>query len=200
MEICIISSEGFVAPFLRVTGQRTSEITGPVFNPSGDRMYFSSQRDSNGRGITYEVRGPFRGNGSSQPDPDPAPDESFTVYLQNIDFGTYLTEVRADDVQLTRNPSSRSIWNIVDLGDGRYHIINAETGRWLDSDGAETQVGSSSAPVADDVWSFSEIREDVYVFENISTGRFLDADRDARVRLWRDNNRDAQWRLVPLQR
>jgi hypothetical protein len=42
-----------------VEGQPFSEITGPAFDPKGQRLYFSSQRGSDGRGITYEVRGPF---------------------------------------------------------------------------------------------------------------------------------------------
>ncbi len=61
MELVIISAEGTVAPFLRVTGHDGSELTGPVFNPDGDRLYMSSQRGSDGRGITYEITGPFRG-------------------------------------------------------------------------------------------------------------------------------------------
>jgi secreted PhoX family phosphatase len=63
MEICIITPDDIVAPFLRVTGQSSSEITGPAFNPAGDRLYFSSQRGTSGSssgGITYEVTGPFR--------------------------------------------------------------------------------------------------------------------------------------------
>lgn len=62
MELVVITAEGEAAALLRVTGQSGSEITGPAFDPSGTRLYFSSQRGgSNGRGITYEVRGPFRG-------------------------------------------------------------------------------------------------------------------------------------------
>jgi len=64
MEICIITPDDVVAPFLRVTGQSASEITGPAFNPAGDRLYFSSQRGTSGSssgGLTYEVTGPFRG-------------------------------------------------------------------------------------------------------------------------------------------
>ncbi|WP_432139238.1 MULTISPECIES: alkaline phosphatase PhoX [unclassified Streptomyces] len=63
MEICLITPDEVVTPFLRVTGQSGSEITGPAFSPDGTRLYFSSQRGTTGRssgGITYEVTGPFR--------------------------------------------------------------------------------------------------------------------------------------------
>ncbi|MET8114648.1 alkaline phosphatase PhoX [Streptomyces prasinus] len=64
LEICVITPAGVVAPFLRVDGQSGSEITGPAFSPDGTRLYFSSQRGTSGSssgGITYEVKGPFRG-------------------------------------------------------------------------------------------------------------------------------------------
>ncbi|WFB09698.1 PhoX family protein [Streptomyces sp. LX-29] len=64
MEICLITPDDVVAPFLRVTGHSGSEITGPAFSPDGRRLYFSSQRGSSGSssaGVTYEVTGPFRG-------------------------------------------------------------------------------------------------------------------------------------------
>ncbi|MET9672998.1 alkaline phosphatase PhoX [Streptomyces sp. NPDC006482] len=63
MEICVITPDDIVAPFLRITGQSSSEITGPAFSPDGTRLYFSSQRGTTGSssgGITYEVTGPFR--------------------------------------------------------------------------------------------------------------------------------------------
>jgi secreted PhoX family phosphatase len=63
MEICIITPNDIVAPFLRVNSQPFSEICGPAFTPAGNRLYFSSQRGTTGLssgGITYEVTGPFR--------------------------------------------------------------------------------------------------------------------------------------------
>lgn len=63
MEICMITPDEIVAPFLRINGQSGSEITGPAFSPDGTRLYFSSQRGTSGSsadGITYEVTGPFR--------------------------------------------------------------------------------------------------------------------------------------------
>ncbi|MGH9247250.1 MAG: alkaline phosphatase PhoX [Acidimicrobiales bacterium] len=56
MEICLLVAGG-AAPFLRLTGVSGSEMTGPAFDPSGTRLYFSSQRNP---GRTYEVTGPFR--------------------------------------------------------------------------------------------------------------------------------------------
>ncbi|MEQ8839606.1 MAG: DUF839 domain-containing protein [Acidimicrobiales bacterium] len=77
MEVVVITPDGEVAPFARLVDQDHSEITGPVFNPARDRLYFSSQRGPSPRpivdinplmdsaesfgGITYEVTGPFRG-------------------------------------------------------------------------------------------------------------------------------------------
>lgn len=78
MEVVLISAEGDVVPFVRITGDAhlASEVTGPSFNPAGDRLYFSSQRgpttktllemagfggDTTNGGVTYEVTGPFRG-------------------------------------------------------------------------------------------------------------------------------------------
>ena len=63
MEICIVTPDAVVAPFLRVTGQTASELCGVAFNPAGDRLYFSSQRGTTNLGsggITYEITGPFR--------------------------------------------------------------------------------------------------------------------------------------------
>ncbi|MFE9043954.1 alkaline phosphatase PhoX [Streptomyces sp. NPDC012421] len=63
MEICLITPDDVVSPFLRITGQSASEICGPAFSPDGTRLYFSSQRGTTGSssgGITYEVTGPFR--------------------------------------------------------------------------------------------------------------------------------------------
>ncbi|GAA3395856.1 alkaline phosphatase PhoX [Streptomyces roseoviridis] len=63
MEICVITPDDVVAPFLRINGQSSSEICGPAFSPDGKRLYFSSQRGTSGSssgGITYEVTGPFR--------------------------------------------------------------------------------------------------------------------------------------------
>jgi hypothetical protein len=91
MELVIITPDGQVAPFVRVVGEghENSEMTGPVFNPARDRLYFSSQRgpspraipdimpdivsiealntDGPNAGITYEISGPFRGRRVAPP-------------------------------------------------------------------------------------------------------------------------------------
>ena len=65
MQIVAVSADGTILPVLQVTGQDGSEITGPAFDPSLQRLYFSSQRGPNGSdilgmsGITYELSGPF---------------------------------------------------------------------------------------------------------------------------------------------
>jgi secreted PhoX family phosphatase len=73
MEIGIITPEREVAPFLRFTGpahpvegEFKSEVCGVVFDPSGTRMYCTSQRahpqssSAPGPGAVYEITGPFR--------------------------------------------------------------------------------------------------------------------------------------------
>ena len=54
MQIVLVRADGSTFPVVQVTGTTGSEITGPAFDPSGTRLYFSSQRDP---GRTYEVRG-----------------------------------------------------------------------------------------------------------------------------------------------
>jgi secreted PhoX family phosphatase len=69
IDIGLIEPDGSVSRFLSVTGpqHRGSELTGVVFDPTGSRMYFSSQRafpksdTVPGPGAIYEVTGPFRG-------------------------------------------------------------------------------------------------------------------------------------------
>ena len=73
MEIGLISPEREVSPFLRFTGaahpvegQFKSEVCGVIFDPSGTRMYCTSQRAyppgalAPGPGAVYEISGPFR--------------------------------------------------------------------------------------------------------------------------------------------
>ncbi len=65
LDLGIITPEGEVARFLKLTGpqhgsgEAISEVTGPIFDPSGKRLYFSSQR-AFGFGQVYEITGPFR--------------------------------------------------------------------------------------------------------------------------------------------
>jgi secreted PhoX family phosphatase len=73
MEIGLITPEGEVSPFLRFTGpahpvegEWKSEVCGVIFDPSGTRMYCTSQRAypqspaAPGPGAVYEISGPFR--------------------------------------------------------------------------------------------------------------------------------------------
>ncbi len=66
-----VTGERTVAPFCQLTGPNhvLSEMVGVVFDPSGTRMYFGSQRayrfspslpEQGSRGAIYEVTGPFR--------------------------------------------------------------------------------------------------------------------------------------------
>jgi hypothetical protein len=64
LQICLITPQRRVAPFLQVVDHPGSELSGIAFSPAADRLYFSSQRGG-GTGITYEVTGPFRQPGTS---------------------------------------------------------------------------------------------------------------------------------------
>jgi len=61
IDIGVITKSGEASRFLSVTGSehRGSELTGATFDPSGHRLFFSSQR-ARGTGAIYEVAGPFR--------------------------------------------------------------------------------------------------------------------------------------------
>lgn len=64
MEVGVIGLVGGVrqvASILRIDGHAGSEVTGLAFSPDGTRLYFNSQRGSDGiNGVTYEITGPFR--------------------------------------------------------------------------------------------------------------------------------------------
>ncbi len=66
MELVTILANGNIQPLLQVVDQDHSEITGPAIDPSGTRLYFSSQRGPgrgvlNNLGITYEITAPEPG-------------------------------------------------------------------------------------------------------------------------------------------
>jgi uncharacterized protein len=75
IDIGVIERDGRVSRFLSVTGpqHKGSELTGVTFDPTGRRMYFSSQRAFPksellpGPGAIYEITGPFRGAARRRP-------------------------------------------------------------------------------------------------------------------------------------
>ena len=58
MQIVVILPDGTLKVLVQIEGHADSEITGPAFDPSGTRLYFSSQRAPGGA-MTFEVTGPF---------------------------------------------------------------------------------------------------------------------------------------------
>lgn len=75
LQVCLISTEGEAAAFLQLPGPEhiNSELTGPVFDPTGHRFYCSSQRAVGG-GTIFEIQGPFR-----RTRPEPFPDRAGPV-------------------------------------------------------------------------------------------------------------------------
>jgi hypothetical protein len=60
MQIVAILPDGTLKPMVQIVNHGDSEVTGPAFDPSGTRLYFSSQRGESGvTGVTYEISGPF---------------------------------------------------------------------------------------------------------------------------------------------
>ena len=78
VDIGIITRDRVASRFLTASGPNHSgsELAGVIFDPSGTRMYFSSQR-AFGTGAVYEVTGPFRtdppagATATATGDPDP---------------------------------------------------------------------------------------------------------------------------------
>ena len=62
MQIVLVREGGATFAVVELSSVTGSEITGPAFDPSGTRLYFSSQRNP---GATYEVRGPWGNFGPS---------------------------------------------------------------------------------------------------------------------------------------
>lgn len=64
MQIVLLTPAGLAIPVVQVIGQNDSEICGPAFDPSFQRLYFSSQTgpsDSDTDGITYEISRAWQG-------------------------------------------------------------------------------------------------------------------------------------------
>jgi len=58
MQVVVLTPDNRVIPLLQIPGHDRSEITGPAFDPSYRRLYFSSQRGAEGSssyGVTYEI-------------------------------------------------------------------------------------------------------------------------------------------------
>ena len=60
-QLVALTPDNQVVSLLQVAGQDDSELTGPAFDPTFTRLYFSSQTGfiKDGPGITYEIIGPF---------------------------------------------------------------------------------------------------------------------------------------------
>ena len=59
MQVVGLGPDGSLSPVLQIVGQATSELTGIGLSPAHDRLYVSSQRGTDGRGLIYEISGPW---------------------------------------------------------------------------------------------------------------------------------------------
>jgi len=59
LELYVVAVDGTMAPILQLVGHDGSEIAGPTLSPDRSTLYFSSQRGTDGNGITFAVTGPF---------------------------------------------------------------------------------------------------------------------------------------------
>lgn len=71
MQVQAITPDGLLVPIFKLLGHEVfnfpGEIAGPAFDPSGTRLYFSSQKGTEENfiaagkpiGVTYEITGPF---------------------------------------------------------------------------------------------------------------------------------------------
>jgi secreted PhoX family phosphatase len=77
IDIALLTPEREVSRFAQLVGEQHagSEATGPVFDPSGTRLYFTSQTGLGGDGAVYEVTGPFRGTAPGAAPPSAPPRE-----------------------------------------------------------------------------------------------------------------------------
>ena len=107
MELVILSPEGEVAPFLRLS-VAGSEMTGPAFDPSGTRLYFSSQRSP---GRTYEITGPFR-----PPAPPPTTTTTTLPATTTTVPATTTTTAPPAAIALTATPQTAGRKRTVQLG------------------------------------------------------------------------------------
>ena len=128
LNICLITPEREVAAFMQATGsehnvtkETRSEITGPAFDPSGTRLYFSSQR-AFGPGVIYEVTGPFRRESRDVLVPDLRLDVPSAAALPTVRARGLLVAVRSPE------PASITVALRAVVG-GRKRTLARTTGR-----------------------------------------------------------------------
>lgn len=62
MDLCLLArvfGGPIVSRMIRFEGHDGSEVAGPAFSPDGRFLYVSSQRGTDGRGMTFQIAGPF---------------------------------------------------------------------------------------------------------------------------------------------
>ena len=55
MQLVVLDDRYHAVTLVTLHDQDDSELAGPAFSPDGSRLYFSSQRGADDRGLTYEL-------------------------------------------------------------------------------------------------------------------------------------------------
>ena len=62
MDLCVLVATpagSVISRMVHFVGHDDSEVAGPAFSPDGRFLYVSSQRGTDGAGLTVQIEGPF---------------------------------------------------------------------------------------------------------------------------------------------
>ena len=189
-----------------------------VYGNGNNASVHYSNRAYSYAGFTCVIRPKYRSNPDPTPSPIPIPQGSQTIsdgeyhIVSGLDSSKALdvygaSKDNAANIQIYSNLSDgRETFHITYLGNGAYKIINSNSGRCLDVDGAGMEAGTNVQQY-DYVGADQQqwiIQEDNGWFNIISkkNGLYLDvkggdSSNEANVQVWNKNGSDAQrWRFV----
>jgi uncharacterized protein len=145
MELVLVADDGSTVPILRIVGEDHSELAGPAFDPSGRRLYFSSQRGGpDGVGITFEVTGPFA------PEPDPTTTTEATTMSTSVPPGD-----DGDDLAAPAGGGDGTSWAVPAIGGGAAVLLGAVAvwrlrNRDVDPEAGATRTDGAETPAVEE--------------------------------------------------